>query len=230
MQFLTPLDYPSGTDVHIHCTTPVLNPNQYVSQDESDRARRIIDPIKRDRFLAGRGYVRTTLSRYLQIPEHEIQLGIGEYGKPFLIEHPHNVGLLHFNHSHSGPLLLLAVATYPALGIDIEQINPNAPIVDMARLAFSQNEQSELFHYPEDQQIAAFYRCWTRKEAFLKSCGKGFSMLSNSFNVSLLSEVVVEMETPNTNEKWYIQEVKVPEGFYASCATTALSAELHYIL
>jgi 4'-phosphopantetheinyl transferase len=61
--------------------------------------------------------------------------------------------------------------------------------VDLLRFAerfFSAGELAALRSLPPDGQLDAFFRCWTRKEAYLKACGEGLSRDLKSFDVSLI--------------------------------------------
>ncbi|MDE8731479.1 4'-phosphopantetheinyl transferase superfamily protein, partial [Desulfovibrio desulfuricans] len=44
-------------------------------------------------------------------------------------------------------------------------------------------EQKDLLSLPPGELQAAFYRCWTRKEAEIKAVGMGLSMPLQSFSV-----------------------------------------------
>lgn len=78
----------------------------------------------------------------------------------------------HFNLSHSGEAIALAVATQE-VGVDIECWRPLDEGLALARSVFHVRE----LRWLESQAdfSCAFYRLWTLKEALLKASGEGFS-------------------------------------------------------
>ena len=63
-------------------------------------------------------FLRQVLARY--ISENNFMIERGEFGKPYLRDFPE----LHFNVSHSGEKLLIAISFEQAVGIDIEKTKP----------------------------------------------------------------------------------------------------------
>jgi len=192
---------------------------------ERARADRLCDGGIRGRFVAGRGFLRETLAAYLDLQPEEIRLGEGEWGKPRLAEVV-GYGALSFNLSHAADLAVLAVAREREVGIDLEIIKEELPIRQIARIFFSHREQEELFSLPSEEQPAAFYRCWTRKEAYLKGCGRGFRQPSDSFDVSLLPghppALLAHRTSPDEPAGWSLVDVPVPPGY---CAALAVAGE-----
>jgi len=96
----------------------------------------------------------------------------------------------------------------------------------MARRYFSQHEQEDLFTLLPEERLAAFYRCWTRKEAYLKGTGTGFSQPSTSFDVSLLPQqapaLLAHRGSPAEMDRWSICDLPVPEGYCAAIAVEKL--------
>ena len=125
-------------------------------------------------------------------------------------------------------MLILAVSANQEVGVDIEAIKTDKPLNDMARLAFSPSEQEELFTLRSSPQHSkAFYRCWVRKEASLKACGRGFSLPSNSFDVPVCLEKPPMQTTINCNRLfWHVQDIDVPENYCAAVAVEADEASL----
>ena len=78
-----------------------------------------------------------------------------------------------------------AVTRGVEVGIDIERMDPRFASEQIPEQFFSPREVAQLRALPEDQQTAAFFRCWTRKEAYIKARGLGLALALDSFDVSL---------------------------------------------
>lgn len=159
-----------------------LQPNflTVLSPDETLRANRFISDLVRTRFIIGRGLMRHILGYYTNQQPQSLTFRYGTRGKPML----DNTNFS-FNLSHSEDVMLLALAICPTIGVDVEHL---APMTEMRRVAgdyFSVNEQIALFSLPPESQLSAFYRCWTRKEAYIKARGDGFSLPLDKFDVTL---------------------------------------------
>ena len=153
-----------------------------LSADEKERASRLIFERDRMRFVISRTAMRGILSEYLGIAPHEISFSYSSNGKPELALRFRESGIK-FNLSHSGELALLAVARDLCVGIDIEFIDENLAMNEMALLG-SQQESIVLSNFPSEQKSEAFFKWWTRKEAFTKMLGVGLSLPLDSFDVA----------------------------------------------
>ncbi len=151
-----------------------------LSQDELARAARFLDPAHQHRFIVGRGRLRQILAHDIGNPPSALNFTATKTGKPFLRAPTRGP---HFNLSHSGGTAALGVCRTSPLGIDIESIR----IVHdgLAQRFFAASEVTELNSLPDTQQQQAFFRCWTRKEAFLKATGEGIARGLDSFQVAL---------------------------------------------
>ncbi len=139
--------------------------------NEQNRARSFKYPLMRDRFIAVRGWLRTTLAHYLSEEPAALRFTSAEFGKPVLIGFP-----LYFNLSHSQDCLAIAISESDGLGIDIEQIKSRNGLLEIARRCFSKQEFFIWCNLPEDRQLQMFYQFWTRKEAFVKAVGRGIAL------------------------------------------------------
>ena len=72
---------------------------------------------------------------------------------------------LHFSLSHSGPYAMCAISDRE-VGADVQQIKPVH--MSVAR-RFHFRERDWLAEQPPAEQIGAFFRIWTRKEAWVKA-------------------------------------------------------------
>jgi 4'-phosphopantetheinyl transferase len=169
------------TDNSPETITAVIN---CLSADEQVRAARFAFDRDRRRFGLGRGAVRNILASYLDCTPAEIAFAYGEFGKPRLDGKHAAVGL-QFNASGSGDVAVCAVTNGPSVGIDIEQLR-EACDPDVVRYALSDVERTEFERISAEEQPTAFYRAWTRKEAYLKAVGCGLSRPLASFAVNVM--------------------------------------------
>jgi 4'-phosphopantetheinyl transferase len=170
---------------HIHAWFVSLDRTAYgacdwsalLSQEELERAARFRFDRDRDRYIAAHGILRFILDSYLPEPS---RLTYGTNGKPALA-----CGGLHFNLSHAEDKALIAVSTAAELGVDLERVRLEPDAAGIAELCFSPAERKALSLVPQSLQAEAFFKCWTRKEAFVKALGDGLSYPLTGFSVSL---------------------------------------------
>jgi hypothetical protein len=90
-----------------------------------------------------------------------------------------------FNLSHSGGMGLIGWARDRELGVDVERWRELRDEAALVRRFFSQAEIAAYEALPEAQRRAGFFRCWTRKEAYVKAVGRGLGLPLHSFDVNL---------------------------------------------
>lgn len=141
-----------------------------LSKDEQKKAANFKFLRDREQFLITRGILRCVLAGYLKEIPQAINIHYGLWGKPCLSEEK----TLHFNVSHSGDYALFAFARDYEIGIDLEQVNENLELEEIALTIFSQTELSYWKKIPPEEKINFFFKFWVGKEAFLKALGKGW--------------------------------------------------------
>ncbi len=191
----------------------------WLSADEVARAERFHFPRDRHRFAAGRGLLRGLLGRYLGLDPAELRFVYGPRGKPGLGPEARD---LRFNVSHSGGLALLAFVRGRHLGVDLERERPLPEAEEMAGRFFSPRESAELRRLPGADRPRAFFRCWTRKEAFIKATGEGLSRPLDAFDVTLAPGeparlLRVEGE-PGDPGRWWLRDLELAAGFAGALA------------
>ncbi len=152
---------------------------------EQERAQRFHFPADRRRFILARGILRTLLAGYLGIHPWEVRFAYNAFGKPALPGELRRATGLEFNLAHAGELALLAFARGRAVGVDLEPIQAEMKVQDIARHFFALEEQTSLAALPPEERTLGFFNCWTRKEAYLKARGEGLSIPLEDFHVSL---------------------------------------------
>jgi len=143
----------------------------YLSPEEHRRAGRFVHDRDRERFVAGRAFLRLLLGRCLRKDPRELVFRYGPNGKPALEGPPRGLA---FNLAHSEARAVCAVARgCDVLGVDVERVRPIEDAQGVARLALPPGEVARLASLPEPQRLRAFYVAWTRNEALLKALGLG---------------------------------------------------------
>ena len=149
----------------------------------------------------------------------EVSFALGSHGKPYLAE---DTAGLQFNLSHSHRLGLLAVTLGRELGVDVEYLDREISVADIARRFFSERESENLLSLPSSSQPLGFFHCWTRKEAFLKAKGMGIAFGLDQFSVSLHPQEKVKLlETPycpGDAREWSIIHLEPARGYVGALA------------
>jgi 4'-phosphopantetheinyl transferase len=138
---------------------------------ERERAARIVDPLRRDRFVAVRALLRELLGRYAGADPRGLVLTGGDDRKPALAAGA--AGAPEFNVSHSGAHALLAFSAAGPVGVDLERARALRAPLALARSALGEQVVAELSALPAEERDAAFLRAWTRREAAVKLTGEG---------------------------------------------------------
>jgi 4'-phosphopantetheinyl transferase len=203
--------------------------DRLLSADEAARRDRFRFESDRKDFAFARGMLRMVLAAYLEADPRELRFHYSEHGKPTLA----GFGLetetdLQFNLSHTQGAVLLGICRQRAIGVDVERVREDVIPQDIAGRFFSPAEQRALLSLPEAEHREAFFRCWTRKEAFLKARGHGLSFPLAGFDVSIgAGESEASLTTrpdPSEAQNWQILPVLAPEGCAAAVAVASGAA------
>jgi 4'-phosphopantetheinyl transferase len=201
---------------------------QILSPDERERADRFHFEVDRWRAVIGRGCLRLLLSQILDLPANKLQFEYDEFGKPSLI--PKQGLPLQFNVSHSGDLILIAIAIGRAVGVDVERIRTDLDPDNIAAHFFSANECKILASLAGPVRYKAFFACWTRKEAYLKARGIGLSLPLDQFDVSFLPdqqpELLATRYDPAEARQWRLWALDVSSDYAAALATRSSTWKL----
>ncbi len=165
-------------------------------QEHSDRLR---DRDAREQFIAGRAALRVLLGGALGLDPMQVPIVRGSHGKPEVALS--EAAPLFFNVAHSGRTVLIALTRLSAVGVDIEYLDRETDELGVARHSFAREEIDELARMTDPTQLrAAFFRCWTRKEAIVKADGRGLSLPLSSFAVpiNLVGEAGVCVPEPDS--------------------------------
>jgi 4'-phosphopantetheinyl transferase len=182
---------PANTEVHIWAVwlTASVEVNrdfrELLSRSELARADRFVFERLSRSYELSQGALRLLLAHSLRCNPREVEFRFGPRGKPMLEEGSR----ICFNLAHSGGLALYGFTLDTEIGIDVEELRDIPDIEQIASHYFSKAEASELLSIgPKLPTREAFFRCWTRKEAYIKAIGDGLSLPLDQFQVTLSSD------------------------------------------
>jgi 4'-phosphopantetheinyl transferase len=232
-QWQVPGKFPVLDHGQLHMWSGLYNEaNQHrgrtLARDERLRSQQFRFAHDRGMFLYSHGLLRGLLAGYAGLLPEDIEFGYTKFGKPYLQQGPGS-DRIDFNLSHSGDVVLIGVAKNLPVGVDVEKIKPLADLSQIAARYFSDSEQSDLSTLSGAARTAAFYHCWTRKEAVIKASGEGLSMALDTFRVSLLPGEPARLINSADGRKWMLQDLSPADGYAAAAAAPVESIEIsHY--
>ncbi|BCL34613.1 4'-phosphopantetheinyl transferase HetI [Nostoc sp. MS1] len=182
-----------------------------LSSDELARVNRFYFPEHRQRFIAGRGILRSILGQYLGVEPQQVKFDYEPKGKPLLAN---NHSGLQFNLSHSQNLGLCAVNYTRQIGIDLEYIRPTSDLESLAQRFFLPQEYELLRSLPDEQKQKIFFRYWTCKEAYLKATGDGIAKLEE-IEIALTPTEPAKLQT---SPAWSLLELVPDDNCVAAVA------------
>ncbi len=190
-----------------------------LSEEELARAKRFHFSRDRQKFSATRALLRTILGGYVGSNPETIVFHYSQKNKPFLESNP-GASAVEFNVSHSGSRVVLAFARGREVGVDVEVVRSNFDCESIARRFFSPAEQKELAAIEAPEKCTGFFRCWTRKEAYIKANGAGLSLPLDGFDVSLKrgEQNALLATRPDGGEAalWSLCEIEAGDGYEAA--------------
>lgn len=196
-----------------------------LSSDEQERARRFRVERPRDEFVLTRGTLRCLLAQYLGIIPPEVRFSYAVQGKPAL----EGESTLCFNVSHTDGLALMAFVKRRAIGVDVEKLDRKIEAERLAERFFSERECQALRPLRRDELQAAFFRCWTRKEAYIKAKGSGLSLPLHQFDVSIAERdrdaLLATRPDPTEAARWTVCDVPMCTGYVAAVAVSEMSED-----
>jgi len=189
---------------------------------ERERAAAYPDEQRRARFILSHGVTRLILGRYAGIAPEEVAYGEQANRKPVLAG-PVAASDIRFNLTHSEGIALLAVAPGLDVGVDIERIRSLRDALGLAQRFFAPEEINDLRSLSEPaEREAAFFRCWTRKEAMLKATGDGLRFPLSAFAVTLLvgeaAAVRWDRREPGLRGAWSLASLEPADGYVGALA------------
>ena len=151
-----------------------------LSSAERERAAKFHFERDRRRFIVARARLREELAARLGVSARQVEFAYGDNGKPRLANQA-----LQFSVSHCDDVALFAFSHDAEVGVDIEAIRPVREADAIAVQFFSPLEHAGYAALAPRDRLLGFFRVWTRKEAYVKALGVGFSMALERFDLSV---------------------------------------------
>ena len=196
----------------VHVWTTRLN----VDAHEMEEMLARLSPVERMRaaampeerasrqYIVSRAMQRQLLAGYVGGNPADIGFGIVAMGKPTLA-HPNDIGLK-FNTTHSGDLVIIAVAANRDVGVDVERVRPVERALKVSKRCYSIDEHEMLAALPPDELDRAFLSIWVKREGTAKARGdsvwRGLASWKNG-----------EMENSPSRLDWTVQYLDLGEEF-----------------
>ena len=181
---------------------------------ELQRARRLSEAARRQ-FVATRAILRILLGERLEVPAAEVMLRKSANGKLFV-----SGGVL-FNVAHSKGLAVFAFTHNLEVGVDVELLRPLADLGGVVDLALAPSEAADLESVPAGDRAAAFFACWTRKEAYLKASGNGLGSprdVAVSLRPGAPARLVAVQGAPTEPDRWELRSFEPRPGYVGAVA------------
>ena len=232
-----PLRLPAENEVHVwtmlvsEYSNSLSDLQCLLSAEESRAAARFVHAADRVRYIVSHGLLRRLLGGYLSLSPAGLRFVAGEFGKPALVLQNGQPPLC-FNMAHSGEVIVYGVTLGRQVGVDVEVIRSSFDVMDLARGQFSQFEIEALEAASAPERVEAFFRCWARKEAYLKARGVGLGYPLNHFAVSIgLADPPVlrwVKDQPDAGKEWSMFHLHPPIGYAGAAVVEGRPINLLY--
>jgi 4'-phosphopantetheinyl transferase len=199
-------------------------------QAYAGRLESLLDPAERERadrmplarvrwaFVATHGLIRVLLARALGVEPTALRFVSGPHGKPALAWPESR---LRFNLSHAGDRGLLAIARDKEVGADVERLRQEVDVLALAGRFYAPAEAAALRRLPPSRRVRAFFRSWTRKEAYIKARGERL--------LPWIGRVEFPLADVGTHEidGWILRDVDPGPGYVAAVCVQGRTRPWH---
>lgn len=154
---------------------------------ERSRLDRFVQSIDRTLYLTAHALTRIVLGAHLAVAPGSLRFSTTcrfcgrDHGKPRIDGWRADI---EFSISHSGRLVVVAVAREMPIGVDVEQMRPSRERRSLTASVLSAVEQAVFCSLPTEDREFGLLRYWTRKEALLKATGHGLVAAMNELTMT----------------------------------------------
>ena len=190
------LDLPDNYDRAYSCVSDMRKEKTDNFKNSEDKKRSLVSELLIRKALTDRNIDFTDL-----VYEY------GEHQKPYF----KNISDFHFNISHSGDYVILAVSD-KEIGCDIEKIRKYD--LKIAERFFTEYEYENIIkNEDKDERQRMFFVYWTLKESFIKQNGKGLSQPLNSFEINIDEDYKICVRHENVDDSLNLKQFDLIPGY-----------------
>jgi 4'-phosphopantetheinyl transferase len=208
----------------------------HLNESEQAQMRQFVFEDSQLQYLVTRALVRTTLSRYAEVPAHAWQFETNAYGRPH-ISQPQASRDLRFNLSNTSGLVVCAISVDCEIGIDVETIARTIDADELAPSVFAPAELADFRGLRTEDRLNRFFAYWTLKESYIKARGMGLSLPLDAFWFELggtSPRLCVTDRCPDIPERWRFYQYALTGEHMMAVAVAAPqgvepSVHLHWI-
>ncbi|WP_157692282.1 4'-phosphopantetheinyl transferase superfamily protein [Granulibacter bethesdensis] len=189
-------------------------PHSWLSQQEMARRDMYRLPEDRNRHQAAHTLKRWLLAGLLNLHPADLAFKVDANGKPSLTH-----GNFHFNISHSGQHVVIAVRTGNPVGIDVEERPPSDTILPWSILCHAQDNRAG--------DIDDFLTLWTVKEAIAKCSGEGLGLDFTRLSLHRYSDI--SMRGCDGLRQWHALHRMLDDGAHIAIASVHLWQQTYWL-
>jgi 4'-phosphopantetheinyl transferase len=183
----------------------------YLAEGERARAAEILHLPRRAEYRAGRMLLRHAVWRVTGLEPPGIMIEAKPSGQVFVWNGP-RVSI-----SHSGGIVVAAVSTDHALGVDIEESASESRLRRLLPALFPALSEA-IDAAPETESRIARLTVWTRREAVLKAAGVGLAGRIAAVEIMAEAAGAATVEARFAGVTWQIADFTLPGGAIGSIA------------
>jgi 4'-phosphopantetheinyl transferase len=185
-----------------------------LAASELERADRFRVTDDRRRYTVTRALLRTILGEYLNLAPRSLSFMYNSFGKPSLGPAVDARGIT-FNVAHSGDFSLLLFGMTTDVGVDVEHLQIERNVVELAKAMLPPSQCGEVLAQPEAGRKRAFLQAWTRREAIGKALGVGLSIPRGAYDGAIADR-----------SEWSIGSIDLAGDYVAAFAARAPGAHV----
>lgn len=183
---------------------------QSFPQDISDKILKYTNEKERHLRIIG----KALLAYALKQPELQSGISLEQYSYSASNQPVLSGSDISFSISHSGNMVVCAVAKANAIGVDVERTKPVK--LDLMKFYFNRESWFEIINAPD--VYAEFYRHWTMREAAIKASGLEIEQME-------LSDMVPEDHTIQVRNDIYYCRILPVRYDYTVCLASGKEIE-----